>query len=136
MMNIISERRSITGLSITLSILVLFHLLIMLEVIPFDIVWGDRLKDKSQMLRFEITSVIINFIMLGVVAIKAGVLKVGINNLVINVMLWIMSGLFFMNVFGNLLSNNNFERIVFTPITIFLLVCSLRLAIGARPPKH
>lgn len=43
----------------------------MLSVIPFEIVWGGRLKDKSQMLAFETASVIINLFMLTVAMKKA-----------------------------------------------------------------
>jgi hypothetical protein len=40
-----------------------------------------------------------------------------------------MAGLFFLNTIGNLLSNNQLEKILFTPLTTILFVFSLRLAI-------
>lgn len=135
MKQIISRKLAVNGLLIALSLLVAFHILILAGVIPFKIVWGDRLKDKSQMLVFETASAIINLIMLAIVGIYAGILKVKINSLVIKIMLCIMVGLSTLNTIGNLLSNNNFEKMVFTPVTVILLIFSLRLALSdsARP---
>ena len=87
------------------------------------------MKDKSQMLTFETVSIIINILMLAVAGIKAGYLKIGISQVVVRVILWIMSALFVMNTLGNLLSDNQFEKIVFTPVTVILSIFSLRVAI-------
>ena len=83
------------------------------------------MKDKSQMLTFETVSVIFNLIMLAVVVIKAGFLKVSINPMIIKISLWIMLGLFLINTIGNLFSNNEFEKIVFTPLTLYLSIFCL-----------
>ena len=130
MKNFITERFAINGLFTLLSLVVIFHLLIMLRIIPFKIVWGGRLEDLSEMLVFETVSVIINLIMLAVVGIKAGFLRTKINRMVIKIALWIMFVLFLINTIGNFFSNNEFEKIVFTPLTIILLIFSLRLAIS------
>ena len=130
MKKFITERVAINGVLTILSLIAIFHLLVMLRIIPFEIVWGGRLKDQSQMLIFETVSVIINLIMLAVVVIKAGFLKVSINPMIIKIALWIMFGLFLMNTIGNLFSNNEIEKIVFTPLTFILSLFSLRIAIS------
>jgi hypothetical protein len=106
--------------------------MIMTGIIPFEIVWGGRLKDKSQMLTFETISVVVNLVMLTVVAIKAGILKTGINPVIIRIFLWIMFVIFFLNTIGNIFSNNELEKIIFTPLTLILSIFSLRLAISKR----
>ncbi|MFI5139363.1 MAG: hypothetical protein ACHQIM_16190 [Sphingobacteriales bacterium] len=128
MNRIIPERFALKGLLAILSLFILFHLLIISGAIPFGVVWGGTLKDKSQMLFFETISVIVNILLLSVAAIKAGILKIGVNSMVIQVILWIMFGLFLMNTIGNLFSNNHFEKLVFTPITLILSIFSLRVA--------
>ena len=130
MKNFISERFAINGLFTILSLVVIFHLLVMLRIIPFEIVWGGRLQDSSQMLAFETVSVIINLIMLAVVGIKAGFLKTRINRMIIKIALWLMVVLFLVNTIGNLFSNNEFEKLVFTPLTLILLIFSFRLAVS------
>ena len=108
MKNFITERFAINGLFTLLSLVVIFHLLIMLRIIPFKIVWGGRLEDLSEMLVFETVSVIINLIMLAVVGIKAGFLRTKINRMIIKIALWIMFVLFLINTIGNFFSNNQF----------------------------
>lgn len=118
------------GLLALLTLLIAFHFLILFRVIPFEIVWGGRLKDVSQMIQFESTSILINLLMLAVIAIKTGLLKINITPLFIKTALWTMFFVFFMNTMGNLVSNNFFEKIVFTPLTLLLAVLSLRIAIS------
>ena len=130
MKRLISERFAMKGILVILSLLIAFHLLILCGVIPYNVVWGERLKDKSQMLTFEIPSVIVNLIILAVVMIKANIVRVRISGIVVRVALWVMVGLFMFNIAGNLLSNNVFEKAIFTPITLLLLIFSLRLAIS------
>ncbi|MDO8998525.1 MAG: hypothetical protein Q7W45_02085 [Bacteroidota bacterium] len=130
MKNLIPERFAILGLITLLSIFLTFHILVMLGIIPFEIVWGGRLKNKTEMIKFEIVSVLINLTMLSVVLIRASFIKLPINNTLIKIILWIMFGLFLLNTLGNLFSLNEFERNVFTPITLVLSLFSLRLAIS------
>ncbi len=91
-------------------------------------VWGGRIKNQEQMISFEITSILINIIMLAVVAIYAGYLNLKINPKIIKVALWIMVVIFLLNTIGNLFSNNEMEKMIFTPLTLLLAIFSLRLA--------
>ncbi|AKD02433.1 hypothetical protein POKO110462_10430 [Pontibacter korlensis] len=119
-----------SGIIVILSCIVLFHVLVMLGIIPFGIVWGGRLKSSSQMLMFEITSIIINLTMLTVVGVHAGVLNVRVNRKVVKSALWVMFALFLLNTVGNLFSNNETEKLIFTPLTILLSLFCLRLAVS------
>ncbi|MFD2245521.1 hypothetical protein [Pontibacter ruber] len=105
----------------------------MTGVVPFDAVWGGRLENTSQMLRFEGISVAINLVMLAIVAQHAGMLKTGISRKITSVALWVMFVLFLFNTAGNALSNNDLEKMLFTPVTILLAMFSLRLALAKNP---
>jgi hypothetical protein len=130
MNKIISERLSSIALLTLLSLFLLFHFLIMFGIIPFEIVWGGRLNSRSQMLRSETVSVIINLLMLAIVAIKANILEITLPKILIKIILWLMFVLFILNTLGNLFSLNQFEQLVFTPVTFLLALFSLRLAIS------
>jgi hypothetical protein len=119
-------------LMIILSLVVIFHLLVLLQVVPFEVVWGGRLQDPAQMLLFETISIAVNLIMLGVVAIKAGILKVKVKQTIIKIALWTMCGVFLLNTVGNLFSNNEMEKLIFTPITLLLSLFTLRLAVSKK----
>ncbi|WP_303311908.1 hypothetical protein [Hymenobacter sp. BT730] len=127
---LLTERFTAYALLLLIALTLMFHALIITGVIPFGIVWGGRMKDQAQMLTFETISVAINLVMLGVVAVKAGLLEVRIHPGLIKTALWIMFGLFLLNTLGNLLSKNEVEKMIFTPITLLLSLFSLRLALG------
>jgi len=132
MKKLISERSAAITILTLLSIFLVFHFLVMLGVIPFEIVWGGRLTSRSQMLRSETVSVIVNLIMIAVVAIKANVLNVELPQIFIKVILWLMFLLFLLNTLGNVFSLNKFEQLVFTPVTLILSLLSLRLALEKK----
>lgn len=129
MKKLISFRLAAIILLGSLSLFLLFHILVMLGVIPFEIVWGGRLTSRSQMLRSETVSVLVNIVMIAVVAIKAKVINVELPYVFIRVILWMMFLLFLLNTIGNIFSLNKFEQMVFTPVTLVLSLLSLRLAL-------
>lgn len=128
MKNIITLRFAAVVLMAILGAIVIFHLLVISGVIPYQMVWGGRLADRSQMLRFETISILTNLVMLTVVMIRAGFVRLRVHPISIRIALWLMVGLFLLNTIGNLLSNNETEKIIFTPLTVLLCLLSLRLA--------
>jgi hypothetical protein len=130
----ISEHLAIRGLLAIQSLSVVLHLLILSGVVPYEIAWGGRIKNQEEMIRFESVSILLNLLMLAIVAIRGGLLPVRLNYSFIKGALWIMFGLFVLNTVGNILSDNQFEQLVFTPVTMILAVFSLRLAIS-NPTK-
>ncbi len=124
----IPEKFASNALLIMFILVMLFHVLVLLGIVPFDIVWGGQLKSKEEMIRFEITSIALNSVMLGIVMMQAGLLKVNVKPIVLKVAFWCMFVLFAINTVGNIFSNNELERLIFTPLTLLLAVFSLRLA--------
>jgi hypothetical protein len=133
-----TKRIAAQGILLVLSLMVLFHVLVMVQVIPYGMVWGGRLENSSQMLLFEAISIAVNLLMLGAVAISAGMVKVKINRAILKAALWTMFAVFLLNTIGNLLSNNETEKLIFTPLTLLLALFSLRLAISKKqaPALH
>lgn len=127
-----SKHIATTGLFALLSALVLFHLLVVLHVIPFTVIWGGRITDNIQMITFEFISIIVNLIMLGVVAINAELVNVPIHTSVTKGALWVMFALFVLNTLGNVTSKNHYEKWIFTPVTLILSILCLLLAISHR----
>lgn len=136
MLNFIPSRIASTGLIILFSLIIIFHGLAIVGVVPYEMLWGGRLKDASEMLIFETVSIWVNLIMLAVVLIHSGVWTIKVNSHVTNVALWIMAVLFLLNTIGNLISKNQLEKMIFTPITLLLFIFCLRLATIKRPTKN
>lgn len=117
------------GLIALFSAILLFHLLVIIGVIPYTIVWAGQLNSEVEMYKFETVSLLLNTAFLFVVLIKANYVKTTIPTTVISGLLWAMSVLFFFNTIGNLFSKSNFELLIFTPVTVILCVFSIIIAL-------
>lgn len=115
-------------LILVFSLILIFHLMIVSGLVPYDMVWGGRLENREQMLGFESVSIALNLLLLGIVLVKSGRLKIEIQPKILRVCFWIMGGLFALNTLGNLLSNNLWEAIIFSPLTLVLSFYSFKIA--------
>ena len=116
------------GLLIILSLLLVLHICILLKFIPYNVVWGGRLKSDTEMYRFEIVSILINLFFLFSILVQSNFLTINFPKKIMTIILWIMTALFLFNTFGNAISKNKIEQRVFTPITFILAILSLILA--------
>ncbi|HRX24072.1 MAG TPA: hypothetical protein P5512_08030, partial [Chitinophagales bacterium] len=51
---------------------ILFHICILLKLIPYNIAWGGRLEDDAAMYRMEIFSLVLNLFFAWMVAVQGG----------------------------------------------------------------
>ncbi len=106
-----------------------FHGLVLMGQIPFDMVWGGRLENASQMYVFETVSVMINLGIMFAIGVKAGYLKPYLNRKIINAILWFLVVVFLLNTVGNIVSLSTEEMIIFTPLTLLSALLFYRMAI-------
>lgn len=95
-----------------------FHMMIITEVIPFDKVWAGKLKSVEEMRQFETFSILINLLMFTVFIIKYRLLLKEKRNRLIDILIWIFAGLFALNTVGNLFAENIVELILGTLLTL------------------
>lgn len=112
---------------IILAMVVVFHLLVLAQVLPYTIVWGGRFESAAQMQRFEVISVVINLFMIFIVLLKGQYINLAVRVKWINGILWGMVLLFALNTIGNLLSASTMETILFTPVTFLSALLCLRI---------
>ena len=118
------------NISIVLMVLlIIFHILIMIGIVPHDIVWGGQIKDDVSLMKFEIFALVISFLFLVIVLVKIDYLKFRKFRKITNIAVWIIFVFFLLNTVGNLASGVTLEKLIFTPITIILSVLIFRLAI-------
>ncbi len=132
MLQRLSYRLAINTMVTLLSLVLLFHVLVMTGMIPYEIVWAGKLKTQRDMLRFESISIVINLFLLMVVCVKAGYLKIRVARAVLNVILWLFVCLFGLNTVGNLFAETNFEKVAFTPLTLLFAVLLARIALEKK----
>jgi hypothetical protein len=122
-------RIAVNILFLILFSVLIFHVLIVFQIIPYNIVWAGKLKSVTEMYQFEMISLLINSIVILIVAQKSDYLKLKIPAKLVNGMLWFFVVLFSLNTIGNLFAEQNLETIVFTPITAISALLYLRLAL-------
>jgi hypothetical protein len=119
-MKIISKNRAIKFSVALLSLVIIFHLTILTQLIPYTIVWAGKLKTVDEMYVFEAISISINLFLIITLLLKGNYIKRGFTDKILNIILWIFLALFILNSFGNLFAESAFEKIVFTPLTILI----------------
>jgi len=127
MLNNISFKFAINGMLTLLGIALVFHLLVLFQIIPYQIVWGGRLQSVGDMQRFEIVSILVNSLIILVILLKSGYIKHSIPMKIINGLMWVIVGLFALNTVGNLFAQTSTEMIVFTPMTLISAILCFRI---------
>ena len=98
-------------------LVIIFHLGIITKLIPYEIVWGGRLKNDQDMYVFESVSIGIILILIFILLLKGKYLRLELNERSLNFILWIYFVIFVLNTLGNLLAKTNFEKL-FSIITL------------------
>ncbi|RPD43026.1 hypothetical protein [Chitinophaga barathri] len=135
-MNKLLQKIAPLGLILLLGCLLLFHFAVISGMLPFDMIWGGQLQTQAQMIRQEIIAIAFILVFLIVALCKAELLPVKAPVRMINVLLWIMAVFFLLNSVANILSENNLERLIFTPISLLLFIFCVILARGNAARKN
>jgi len=105
-----------------LSIVIIFHFLILVKIIPFGIAWGGRLKSAEEMYVFESISIALNLFLIWILSLKSK----NVKSKLIDFTLWIFIVVFSLNTIGNLFAHTNFEK-GFSVLTFMFALLLLRI---------
>jgi hypothetical protein len=111
---IINHMKINTQIKVLLGLLfsvILFHICIIVKIIPYNIVWGGRLRKDSAMYKFESISILMNLFLSWVLLMKGEFVQFKFPTKKVNRFLWIFFGLFILNTVGNLFAKTNFEKL-------------------------
>ena len=112
-----------------LSLLALFHVLVMLNLLPSNMVWGGRAADSdSDLIVMEAVALIVTLLIMAAVAFRMSSFESGRFRIISAIAMWAAFALFVFSTVGNLTSNVPAEKFVFTPISVILALLALRLA--------
>ncbi|MFO0361850.1 MAG: hypothetical protein ACK500_08470 [Flavobacteriales bacterium] len=109
-MNFISKYSIKTFLGLLLAV-ILFHICIILKIIPYDIAWGGRLTNDAEMYVFETISILINIFLSIILLMKDNIIEYKFSDKVINVILWAFFAIFVLNTIGNIFAKTTFEKL-------------------------
>lgn len=125
----ISFKVAILLFLILLSLVLIFHFLVILKIIPYNIVWAGKIENDAQMNLFESISILINFILLTAILVKGNILRLKINRIIIQVILYLFVVIFALNTVGNLFAKMSLETYIFAPLTFISAFLCLRIAL-------
>jgi hypothetical protein len=127
---IISAKLAGNILLAALGLLLIFHILVLLGVIPADIVWGGMIQGgQANLVTLEVIALVATLLFMLIIAAKIGYVQAGRFSGAANIGVWLIFVFLLLNTLGNLASGVSFENLLFAPITIFLALCAFRLAI-------
>lgn len=121
-------------------LLVIFHLAVIIGIllfnyVPLEYLWGGRMQSKDELLNFEFASLVISFFCILIVLIRIESIRIPILVGPSRIFLWLLSLLFILNTFGNLVAVTLFEKL-FAILTAALTVLCLRMAMEPLDKKE
>lgn len=117
-------------LTVTFSLTIIFHIIVLMGIIPYGMVWGGRIKNTQDLYVFEAISIWLNALFLLIVLVKGNFVKIAFSPRLINILLWFMCIIFTLNTVGNLFAIDPLEKYIFTPITLMIAVLSFFLSVS------
>ena len=123
------NKTSINILLVLLSAVILFHISVMAKIVPYDIAWGGRLQNDSEMYIFETISILIILFLELVLLMKGNYMKFQFGEKTTDIILWIFLALFLLNTIGNIFAKTDIEKL-FAAVTLafaFLIWTILRI---------
>lgn len=100
-----------------LSIVIIFHLCVLFEIISYKIVWAGKINSVDEMKVFEIISIVINVLLIIILLFKSKNIKKNVSNRIVNVIIWVFVFLFALNTIGNLFAKSMIEQVLGTAVT-------------------
>jgi hypothetical protein len=115
-----------------LSLLALFHVMVILGLFPYDQTWGGTIEDESQVIIYEGFAVVSTLLFMLIVGVKLNYIKTKKLKKAADIGIWVMAIFFTLSLIGNLTAKGEMERALFIPISLVLVVLTFRLAVFKR----
>jgi hypothetical protein len=114
-------------------LLLLFHILVMLQILPSNIVWGGRFEDSSSdRITLEIIALAVTVLFMLIIVVKTGYIKAGKLKKPADYGMWIIVAYLALNSLANFFSDVPFENFFFGPLTVLMTLLALRLAVSKK----
>lgn len=123
----ITDKNAIKLLTGSLILVTVFHLLILVKIIPYSIAWGGRLQSDEEMYVFESISITINLFLVWILWLKSR----NPQSRPVSIVLWIFFAIFALNTIGNLFAKTNFEKF-FSIVTLAFALLLLKILVKKK----
>lgn len=105
---------------------VLFHILVILKIVPYSMVWGGRVNNENYWM-LEILSLLVLAVASFIIAGRAGFIHLRKFNKIFYFGCWLLLVVFILNTVGNLTSSVQIERYFFSTVTFVIVLLLLKI---------
>jgi len=127
--NRLSADAAAKGYFAVTALALVYHALILTQVVHYSNAWGGQLQSLEQMYTFEAVSVTLQILLAVIVYIKAYKKASGRAYRIVTVLTLLIAALFILNTVGNIFATGWIERFIFTPVTLIAALLTFRVAI-------
>ncbi len=113
----------------------IFHVLILVGIVPADIVWGGHIETQADLYRLEAVSISLNLMTVVAVLKHSKLMKLGKQSKGLDMFMTGLGVMFVFNGFANIFSETLFERLFFTPLILVYAAMTFRLVFEPAEPK-
>jgi len=128
MRKLLTPQQAAQSILYILGALIVFHLTVIVGLVPGSFVWGDQIPQES-ILPMELIAIVMTVSFGLFILIKMRYLKDNRSAKVVNIGLWIIALIFLINVVTNLISKVSVENFIFAPVALVLALLTVRLAL-------
>lgn len=90
----------------------IFHIFIILKIVPYNITWGGRLNNDYEMYIFETISISISAFFSYILLVKANIIKSKFSDKIITTILYVYFGIFVLNTIGIFFAKTTLESFI------------------------
>ncbi len=132
MKKLISHKWAINIMIALLTVVLVFHTIILTGTISYTIVWAGKISNVADMRKLEVISICVNSFLIMIFLLKANYIQNKIPIKILNVIIWLFVILFSLNTIGNLFAKSNFELFFITPLTFISAILCLQIIIDKK----
>lgn len=114
-------------LTVLFSLTMIFHVVALFQIIPYQYLWAGRLSSLEEMYVMETVSLLVNGFFLWSSIRYLQYINQGLVPIWIRLVFSFIGFIFLLNTIGNLVAFTNLETLLATPVTAFLSVISFSL---------
>lgn len=133
MKKLISHKWAINIMIALLTVVLVFHTIVLTGTISYTIVWAGKISNVADMRKLEVISICVNSFLIMILLLKANYIQNKIQIKILNAIIWLFVILFSLNTIGNLFAKSNSELFFFTPLRFISAILSLRIVIDTTP---
>ena len=109
------------------SIIVFYHICVLMQYIPYTLIYGGKIHTLEEMYLYEVFSLIVNILILSIIYLKKKFIIEKKHNTKLDLMVYGLCGVFMFVSLYNLLAFNLVEILIAVPYTCISVVMCWRI---------